>query len=133
MSPDTRRRAQLAGVSVCWVALAVANFAVSERARWLPDLTGVLALLTALLTVIVLVRPASAFAYSWGGTCAMGTLCMRVASIVYAAKMAENPDTIWLFVSSAGLGVLLSVTYGYWWLTDIKLWHLLHESIDHGR
>lgn len=132
MPPDTRRRLQLGGVAVCWVALAVANFAI-ERARWLPDVTGALALVTALLTVIVLVRPANSFAYSWGGTCAIGTLCMRVAAIVYAAKMSENPDTIWLFVSSAGLAVLLSVTYGYWWLTDIKLWHLLHETAAHGR
>ena len=128
MSPDTRRRLQLGGVSACWVALATANFAISERTRWLPDLTGVFALVTAVLTVVVLVRPANSFAYSWGGTCAMGTLCLRVASIVYAAQRSDNPDTIWLFVSAAGLGVLLAVTYGYWWLTDIKLWHVLHES-----
>lgn len=125
---DRSFRWQLAGISLCWIIIAVANIGV-ENARWYADVTAGFSLSGAVCAVILAFRPTNEVAYRWGGVLAVGALTARCATIISSEIRNDSNDYLWLAIVQIALNVLLGALYADWWLTDLKDWHAAHRAI----
>lgn len=128
---DRIRRWQLTGAALCWSCIAVSMYALTDQFLYLPDIVAFFAALSAICTVIVLVRPGTVFAFRYGGTLAEGTLFLLGASLVLGLAHIEEPQLVWIVTSAVGLLAMLGFTYANWWLYDLKHWHQAHRLSGH--
>ena len=127
---DRWQRTLLISAAVCWSIIAVANIEIDDRVRVQPDAIGAMSIASAVLTAIVAIRPQTVSAYRFGGTVAIGTLTLRFFSFVAGLSAAGVADLFWIAAAQAGVSLMLALTYGRWWLTDVKAWHRAHRWID---
>jgi len=127
---DRSFRVRLVGGAVCWLMVGIANVAITYRFDWYPRLVGIMALCTAACTLILAIRPATGFAYRYGGTLAVGTLVLRGVSVVEGAMRTEDADFVWLAMNQIAITALLGGTYAWGWLHEVKTWHRAHRLLD---
>lgn len=118
---DRQRRIALGFFGACWAAVAVANFRIDPNLRWRADIVGLLSGVAAFCLVALAVRPSFTTAYRIGGTCALGSLMFRIASIAFAP--VPSADIFWLSITNMAITSILVVLFSVWWLTDVKTWH----------
>jgi hypothetical protein len=133
-SPDRKKfdwsfRWRLAGAVLCWGAIAIASFQISDVVLWYPDFTAWLALAAALCTLAVLVRPDIELTYRYGGALGVGTLVLRCASLTEAQVRSDTTDYLWLAVAQVAITALFAFLYANWWLVDVKDWHRVHRLV----
>ena len=118
---------RLTGACVCWILLAIANVGPTDQ-RLISTLIGVFSLACGICTGILAVRPATDFAYRYGGTLAVGTLTLRCFFLIEFEVVAGH-EYLWFSLAQIGITAMLGFLYAWWWLTDVKVWHHAHRQV----
>src|SRR5262252_2096464 len=127
-STDTGFRVRLLLVAVCWLLIAAGNAATSEGILEFSNLIVVFSVISVVLTALLAFRPRIDFAFLLGGAIGVGALALRAVLIVEAQLKVPGSELIWVTITQFALATLLGFLYAWWWLTDVKSWHVAHRQ-----
>lgn len=126
-------RTLLAVMVLSFTITGAAYLGISNTRRWHPDVVGMFCLLTAAITLVVVLQPRNIWAYRYGGTVAIGALLLRTVSVFMGLFLYVDKDALWISLSGGATTAMICGLYWYWWLHDVKAWHEGHKRIGPSR